>query len=205
MAIFLFFILDMTTDFWFGSMLPGYDWKSQSISYIGNSASPVLHLVKIWGVLFTILVVLFANSFAIQFRKNSPWGLIGALFLILYGLGEGLGSAFFPIHPEGAPVTTSTLFHDTFSSLGDMGLILLPFVMMFIYPRHSNKAYHFYLWSVVFMGLFWAALFLTAKYFTPHNFILAYKGVWQRLYTLNYYVQLLVLGIKMWPASKSAP
>ncbi len=42
-----------------------------------------------------------------------------------------------------------------------------------------------------------AVLFLTAYFFHADNFILDYKGVWQRIYTFNYDLMLLVISFKM--------
>jgi hypothetical protein len=66
-----------------------------------------------------------------------------------------------------------------------------------MFPKIENHRLHIYLWSVVGFGLLMASFFLIAKYFHPNNFILSYKGVWQRVYLFNYYVMLGVINWKM--------
>jgi hypothetical protein len=66
-----------------------------------------------------------------------------------------------------------------------------------MFPKIEHQKLHIYLWSVVGIGLVMASFFLIAKYFHPDNFILSFKGVWQRIYTFNYYLMLLVISWQM--------
>lgn len=195
-SIWLFFILEFITDIWFGSIYPGYDWKTQSISYLGQRGSPIENWVSIWGIFFTLLVLIFAYAFY-QFYKSNKWAKIAALALLVYGLGEGIGSGCFPIDPPGMDITLSGRLHNIFSGIGDTGIVLLPFIFMFMFPRKENRKLHVYLWIVVGIGSIMACFFLIAKYYRPDNFILDFKGLWQRIYTFNYYVMLLVISVKM--------
>lgn len=192
----LCFVLEITTDIWFGSQLPGYNWKSESLSYLGQSGSPLEHGILVWGILFTTLITLFDYTFY-QVYKSKKWVLTATLFLLIYGLGEGFGSGFFPINPPDTIITLDGKLHNIFSGIGDAGLVLLPFVLMLMFPKKGNRKLHLYLWSVVGVGLIMATSFLIAKYDRPDNFILTYKGVWQRLYIFNYYFMLLILSLKM--------
>ena len=40
-AFWLTFVLEITTEICFGSKFPGYNWKTQSLSYIVQSGSPI--------------------------------------------------------------------------------------------------------------------------------------------------------------------
>ena len=195
-SFWLFFVLEIVTDIWFGSTYPGYNWKTQSLSYLGQSGSPLEHLVLIWGIFFTILIILFANAFY-QLNKSKKWVKIATGLLILYGLGEGIGSGCFPINPPGTTLTLDAMFHNIFGGIGDTGLVLFPFALMLMFPKKENNKFNTYLWSVVGIGLLMASFFLIAKYYKPDNFILSYKGVWQRIYTFNYYVMIGVVNWKM--------
>lgn len=195
-SIWLFFILEFTTDIWFGSIYPGYDWKTQSISYLGQSGSPIEQWVSIWGIFFTMLISVFTWSFY-HVYKSVEWAKIAALALLIYGLGEGIGSGCFPIDPPTMDITLKGKLHNLFSGIGDTGIVLLPFIFMFMFPRKENRKLHAYLWIVVGIGSVMAGFFLIAKYYQPDNYILDYKGMWQRIYTFNYYVMLLVISLKM--------
>lgn len=192
----LFFVMEIVTDIWFGSMYPGYNWKTQSLSYLGQSGSPVEHWVQLSSILFTILIIFFAYSFY-QINESNKWAGIAAFMLVVYGLGEGLGSGFFPIDPSGTIITMNGRLHNIFGGIGDTGLVLFPFVLMLMFPKTENYKLHIYLWSVVGIGLLMASFFLIAKYFHPNNFILSYKGVWQRIYLFNYYIMLGVINWQM--------
>jgi hypothetical protein len=195
-SLWLFFVLEIVTDIWFGSKFPGYDWKKQSVSYLGQSGSPIEQWVLIWGVFFTLLFTLFTYNFY-QFYKSKKWIGIATFFLIIYGLGEGLGSGCFPINPPDTIITMDAKLHNIFGGIGDTGIVLFPFVLMLMFPKIEHQKLHIYLWSVVGIGLVMASFFLIAKYFHPDNFILSFKGVWQRIYTFNYYLMLLVISWQM--------
>jgi Protein of unknown function (DUF998) len=195
-AFWLFFVLEITTDIWFGSEFPGYNWKTQSLSYIGQSGSPIEHWVLIWGIFFTILLSLFTYTFY-QLYKLKKWALMASCLLLTYALGEGLGSGLFPINPPETTITLDGKLHNLFSGIGDIGLVLFPFMLMLMFPKKENQRLHIYLWLVVITGLITASFFLFAKYFHPDNFIVSFKGVWQRIYLLNYYLMLLVFSFPM--------
>ncbi len=117
--------------------------------------------------------------------------------LLIYGLGEGLGSGCFPIDPNDAVITMNGKLHNIFSGIGDSGLVLFPFFILLMFPKIENPKLHIYLWSVTGVGLLMGSFFLIAKYFHPDNFILSFKGVWQRIYLFNYYLMLMVISWKM--------
>ena len=192
----LFFLLEIVTDFWFGSKFPGYDWTRQSLSYLGQSGSPIESWVCAWGVGFSLLLVLFSIGFYQTF-KHRKWSSVATAMIVVYGLGEGVGSGFYPINPPGTTETVAGFLHNLFSGIGDAGLVLLPFVLMLVFPKKANPGFQKYLWSVVCFGMMMATFFLIAKYAAPDNFILYYKGIWQRLYLLNYHLMLVSLSFKM--------
>lgn len=195
-SFFSFFAMEIVTNIWFGSKYPGYNWKTQSLSYLGQSGSPLEKWVLLWGVFFTILLTFFAYSFY-QLNKSNKWAKIAAGMLIIYGLGEGVGSGFFPIDPPGTVLTMNGRLHDIFGGIGDAGLVLFPFMLMLLFPKIKNPKLHIYLCTVVGIGLVMVSFFLVAKYFHPDNFIVSYKGVWQRVYLFNYYIMLGVINWKM--------
>ena len=195
-AIWIFFISEIMLDISFAAKLPDYDWKSQSISYLGQSGSPVEYGMMLWGFAFSILVCFFSIGFYQAFQERK-WVKLATIFLVIYGLGEGIGSGLFPINPADSPLTLDARLHNIFSGIGDAGIVLLPFVLMLVFPKKENQKFHYYLWTVVLIGMWMASLFLIAKYFKPDNFVLHFKGVWQRIYIINYHLMLLAVSIKM--------
>lgn len=195
-SFWLFFVMEIVTDIVFGHKFPGYNWKTESISYLGQSGSPMQQWVLLWGIFFTILFTLFTYSFY-QIYQSKKWIKLAVLLLIIYAFGEGLGSGCFPIDPEDTMITINGRLHNIFSGFGDIGLVLFPFVLMLLFPKKQNKKFHAFLWSVILLGLLMSSFFLIAKYFHPDNFISNLKGVWQRIYLFNYYLMLLVINFNM--------
>ena len=197
----LFFILELATERWFSSRLLGYNWLLQSISFFGHEGSLVEQQVKIWGIAFFSLLSLFGLGLY-QALKPHKWALICGLFLLLYGLGEGLGSGLFPPNAPGTPYSNDAFYHDLFSGIGDIGLVLLPIVLLKIFPKERHPFFYKYLWVVIVVGFLMLAFFLMAKFAKPQHGPLMYKGFWQRVYMFNYYVLLLVLSFRMIKSSE---
>lgn len=195
-AFWIYFILEIATDILFSSKFPGYNWKTQSLSYLGQSGSPIESWVSFWGILFSVLLSTFVLAFYQSYQSNK-WVKWAAFSLLIYALGEGIGSGCFPIDPPGTLLSLNGRLHNVFGGIGDAGIVLLPFWLMQMFPRNENRKLRIYLWIVVGAGTTMAILFLIAKYYRPENFILAYKGAWQRIYTFNYDLMLLVISLKM--------
>jgi len=195
-AFWIYFILEIATDILFSSKFPGYNWKTQSLSYLGQSGSPIESWVSFWGILFSVLLSTFVLAFYQSYQSNK-WVKWAAFSLLIYALGEGIGSGCFPIDPPGTLLSLNGRLHNVFGGIGDAGIVLFPFFLMLMFPRNKNRKLRIYLWIVVGAGTTMAILFLVAKYYRPDNFILAYKGAWQRIYTFNYDMMLLVISLKM--------
>ncbi|MGW8317176.1 MAG: DUF998 domain-containing protein, partial [Bacteroidales bacterium] len=144
----------------------------------------------------------FAYSY-FQIYRSNRWVKIAVISLLVYGLGEGIGSGCFPINPPGTDLTLNGRLHNIFSGIGDAGIVLLPFIFMFMFPRADHRKLHVYLWTVAGFGIVMAVFFLIAKYNHSDNFISDYKGVWQRIYILNYYAMLLVMSGRMLKEERS--
>ena len=102
-SFWIFFILEFATDIWFGSKFPGYNWQAESMSYLGQSGSPIEHWVSLWGIIFSVLLSLFVIAFS-QVYKSKKWLKLVAFSLLIYALGEGIGSGCFPINPPIRPL-----------------------------------------------------------------------------------------------------
>ena len=196
MACLLFLTLEMAIDIVLSTSLPEYAWYRSSISQLGHGESPFASWVMVWGFCFFALLTTFALGFyrAYTRQAHSFWA---SLMIFIYALGEGLGSGLFPLDPPGADPTVSTLLHNVFSGVGDLGLIAFPFFLLWVFPRNTHLSFHKYLWWVISLGLTLLILFLLAKYAPPAAFITNLKGLWQRLYLLNYHLLFVVVALKM--------
>ncbi|PSR12891.1 MAG: hypothetical protein DA408_10345 [Bacteroidetes bacterium] len=94
-------IFEILTDYWFDTQLPGYNWRQESLSYLGQSGSPAEKGVLIWGVILFVLVSIIALAFY-QTYAARKWVRLAVISLFVYGLGEGLGSGL-PHQPTPYP------------------------------------------------------------------------------------------------------
>ena len=195
-ACFVFVVLDGVSNFWFGMHIPKYHWLHDSISRLGQPGSPYENAVTIWGFFFTILLLLFANAFRLVFSPHLTIRL-ATLGLCVYALGEGIGSGLFPIDPLTASATLSGMLHEVFSGIGDAGIVLLPFILYRAPDFSRNRKIKQYFIVVSCIGLGCLSLFLSAKFFPELPHISHLKGLWQRIYTLNYHLMLIVLNLRM--------
>lgn len=192
----IFCVAEIITDFVFVANYPGYDVRRQTLSYLGQSNSPIGHWVEYWGIAFTLLLLLFAWGFYTAYLdKNRIW--IPTLMIVLYALGEGIGSGSFPISPVESPMTMDGRLHNIFGGIGDAAMILLPFVLLLYFKEDKSYCFRRYLRVVSVIGIGLVSCFLSAKFFPADNIFTDYKGIWQRLFLLDYHTFLLVLGFKM--------
>lgn len=180
-----------------GSRYPGYNWMTQSISYLGQADSPVLLEVAIWGIFFSFFYLLFAFGFYKAFGGINRWAVLASWMIAIYGLGEGMGSGFSPINPPGTPYTTAAFFHDLLGGIGDVAMVLLPLVVLKIFPRKESSKLFYFSILVTIVGILLSLFFLYAKAQQPDDGFLVYKGLIQRLYLLNYIIYFLAIAQKM--------
>lgn len=195
-ACFVFVVVDLGSDLWFGMHIPKYNWLTESISRLGQPGSPFEDLVMIWGFCFAFLLLLFANAFRLVFPPSRITRL-ATIAICIYAIGEGVGSGLFPIDPLKAADTLSGTLHEVLSGIGDAGIVLLPFILFRIDYFKEKRKFRTYLKFVIGIGFSCLALFLFAKYAPRITGISNYKGLWQRIYTLNYHVMLIILNFEM--------
>ena len=195
-SIALFFLNEIVFDWWLSGKFPDYNWQQQSISYLGQRGSPLLTYVEIWGVVFTLLLTIFICSVFYEY-KDIPHSKVAAILLLIYAWGEGIGSAFFPINAPGQPFDKSAMLHNIFSSSGDLCLMGFTALLIIRFRSQYTKSFYYYLGSVLIIGISMGSMFSIAKYYRPNNMILEYKGIWQRLYNLNFHLMLLLIGFHL--------
>jgi hypothetical protein len=112
--------------------------------------------------------------------------------MVIYGLGEGMGSGLFPNDIIGGHYTLSAMMHSIFSGIGDAGIVLLPYCLLKIFPKNKFPKLNA---MALFVGISGPVLiicfFLAGQHWIP------FKGLWQRIYLLDYYILVITLAIYM--------
>ena len=168
------------------------DSLNQSESFLGTSNSPVAAYMNTWEVIFSILFAFFAYGLLRTIFKKGFWQHVAVWLIVTYGLGEGIGSGLFPYEHSGDGPTLSGKLHLLFSTIGVVAIALNAFVMLKVFPKQVYPKINTYSRFVAWSGLTFILLFLLAK-----MHLIPLRGLWQRLFILDYYSLLIVITIEM--------
>lgn len=188
---------DFAVSLLLGAEIPGYDPILQSESVMGSSTSPVAGWFTIWSVAFSLLFFLFGLGVFQAFFDKGKAAWAAALMLILYGLGEGIGSGFLPFDFVDGKLTLSGQLHNLISGIGDTGLIFMPLVARRIFTPREFPLMHRWSLLVFLVGMAFIVLFLATKLIGPGHGLFSGRGLWQRLYLLDYYLYLMAVALVM--------
>jgi hypothetical protein len=184
---------DFLALFILGTRYPGYSHMTNTWSSLGASASPVSGIISLWWIIMGFLFLWFALGFRLAFREDNTYVKTATWILILYGLGEGAGSGLFKADHTSNLVTVSTAIHNFLGGIGTASILILPLVMLKIIPWKINRRFYTLSWIVFLSGCILLILFLS-RYICSENFVLVrIKGLWQRLFVLDYYLYLTVI------------
>ena len=170
---------------------PGYDSVAQSESLLGAAGSPVAVWFTVWSVCLALLFFVFARGLHQAFWPTTKRISLAAWMLVLYGIGEGLGSGLFPDDQSGNVLTLSGKIHSAMSILGSGALYLLPLVWLLRPPAKGPRLKVLSWVTLILSGLF-MSLFGAAKLGWCGQ-----DGLWQRAYILVSYIYLLTLAWSM--------
>jgi hypothetical protein len=188
-------------DFWvtfvLGGYKPGYSQLRNTMSLLGVTTSPVSGIISLWWIILGLLIILFAFGFGKAFGYNKRPVKIATWLMIIYGLGEGLGSGLFKDDLVNNSATLSSNIHEILGGMGTAAILVLPFAMIKIIRRTSNPGFHTLSVIVFLLGLVFLAMFLFRLIPYESNDLLLYKGLWQRLFILDYYIYLIVIAVIM--------
>lgn len=183
---------DFVVTFTLGALYPGYNFIYQSESYLGTADSPVAVYMSVWGVVFCILLIIFAWGLRKTIFSAGKWEAVVVWSIVLYGFGEGAGSGLFPYDHVNNTLSFSGEMHSFFGALGGVAIALIPFSCSKIFSKDVLPRMNAYCWFTFFSGLFFIILFLLSRQgFVP------YKGLLQRIFILNYHLFLSVLAVAM--------
>lgn len=188
-------------DFWVTFILagykPGYSHLRHTMSMLGVTNSPVAALISTWWIILGFLIIFFAIGFANTFSYHHWSVKISTWLLILYGLGEGLGSGLFKADRVNNSLTLAGNVHEIMGALGTISILLLPLLMIRIIPRSVNRPFHTLSWIVFITGLVMLTMFLFRFSSYQIEGLFLYKGLWQRLFVLDYYIYLMIIAVIM--------
>lgn len=183
---------DFVVTFTLGALYPGYNFIDQSESYLGTADSPVAKYMSIWGVMFCILLIIFAWGLRKTIFSAGKWEAVVVWSIVLYGFGEGAGSGLFPYDHVNNTLSFSGELHSFFAAVGGVAIAIIPFACSKIFSKDLFPRLNDYCVSAFVGGLVLITLFLLSKYgFIP------FKGLLQRVFILNYHLFLSVLAVIM--------
>jgi len=188
---------DFIALFVLGTWYPGYSHLKDTMSALGSSISPVSDEISLWWMILGVLFIFFGTGFYKAFSAKGGYAKFASGLIILYGIGEGIGSGIFKADRIENGLTTSGVYHEILGGIGVISIILFPLIMQKLITK--NKKPIFYLMSqIVFIsGIILMILFLFRFSTNENNFFSIYKGLWQRLFVLNSYIYLSVIAIQM--------
>jgi len=196
-ACFVACIGDFLVVFLFGPQYPGYSQLVNTMSSLGASASPVSGIVSMCWIMLGLVFVIFAFGFRQAFETGNKYVNLAFWLLLIYGVGELVGSGVFKADHIGNTISKSAIIHGILGSIGVAALCLLPLVMIKIIPRSSNPGFYIYSRIVFITGIVLLVFFNFRFTESRNNIIDKYEGLWQRLFVLDYYIYLMIIASKM--------
>lgn len=186
-------VIDLGGTFILGNRIDGYRQIKDTMSQMGIVSSPVAKQIAICWIAMGILICLFALGIWIAYSKKGKMAGLASLLVILYGIGEGMVSGIFPADKAGEVHTWTGIVHNAIGGIGVTAIMIFPLIVRRIIPELGRIT------TVVFyVGTAGVILFGIGRLASaPDNFLAVYKGSWQRLYVMVYYVYITIIAIKM--------
>ena len=171
------------------------------MSSLGSSASPVSDIISVLWIILGVLMIIFAFGFRTAFSSGDKYVKIVFWLLILYGLGEGLGSGLFKADIINNKYSFSFIIHDILGGAGVVAILILPLIIIRIKQFSASRYFIKFSGIVLIMGILFLILFsfrfLAGKNIVISNKVAEYTGLWQRLLILDYYLYLCVIAVRM--------
>lgn len=180
-----------------GSMYPGYSNLKDTISYLGMSASPVSDQISACWIIVGVILVLFGAGFNKSFSGKRKYVNMASWLIILYGLGDEIGSGAFKADLVGDRMSTAYMIHDTIGGIGVTGILFLPLIMLKIVCKDEMPGFHRLSKIIFISSIIMVGLFLFRFYPDQSVFFAVYKGIWQRMFALSIYTYFIAIAILM--------
>lgn len=190
-------LADLVMLYFFGKQIPGYNQFTSTISSLGESSSPVAGAVTAWSVTLGIIFIFFGFAFRSVYYEYGIPTRFASLLLIIYGIGENIASGVFkPDHINGA-LTFMAVLHGILGGIGVISALLLPFIMMKLFTRNSFPVFYVFSFFVLLTGLVSILLFSFRVVYFENSFVNTYKGLWQRIFLIDYYIYFAAIAFMM--------
>jgi hypothetical protein len=186
---------EFVTVFAFGELYPGYSHLKDNMSLLGTSISPVSGEISLWWVIMGVLLIFFGIGLIKSFEEKERSAKLAPWLIILYGIGEGIGSGLFKADRTVNGLSTSAIIHDIVGGIGVAAILLFPLIMQKVITKKEMPVFYRMSQIVFLSGIITVFLFLFRYSTDENNFLTVYKGLWQRLFMLNTYVYLATLAI----------
>jgi hypothetical protein len=186
-------LIDIGGTFVLGKRIEGYDQLKHTMSQMGILSSPVADEIAFCWIAMGALLILFALGIRLAFEEKKKTTIISSWLIILYGLGEGLVSGIFPADKAGEVHTWIGIVHNAIGGIGVTAIMIYPLLMMRIVPNLKSISIIVFCIGTTGVILFGIGRLVIA----PDNFLAVYKGSWQRLYVIVYYVYIVIIAIIM--------
>jgi hypothetical protein len=180
-----------------GNYYPGYNQLKDTMSSLGASVSPVSDLISAWWIIMGFLMLIFGTGFYMSFKPNGKYAQIGALLIILYGFGEGIGSGAFKADSIGDELTNYAVVHDILGGVGVVAILVFPLFVKKLVSVYRIPYFRQFSNIIFITGIFLILLFMFRFSNDGNSFLTVYKGLWQRLFMLNTYIYLTTIAILM--------
>jgi hypothetical membrane protein len=179
---------DFVITFLIGLHYENYNFLTDSQSDLGTWESPVAIYMNSWEIILGVLVLICAICLYKTGFFKTRLEKVAVYLLAIYGLGEGIGSGFFPFNHVQHHLTTVGWLHSIFSGIGITAMVVLSFVLVKIFPKNVSTGSNKLFVSFAITGMIFIILCLLSR-----KDFLAFIGLWQRLYLLDYYFMLITL------------
>jgi hypothetical protein len=183
--------------FFLGAHFPGYNQMKNTISALGATVSPVSDEISACWIIVGILLIFFGTGFYKAFSWKGKYARIAAWLIMLYGLGDEIGSGVFKADHIAEGLTASLIFHNSIGGIGVAAILLLPLIMQKVITKNESSVFYILSKIVFVTGIIAILLFLFRYSLNESNFFAIYKGIWQRLFVLNTYIYLIAIAIVM--------
>jgi hypothetical protein len=191
--------------FFLGTYYPGYSQLKSTMSSLGASISPVSDTMSAWWIIVGVLFIFFGVGVKLAFNEKGKYIKIASWLIILYGLGEGIGSGAFKADHIGNSLTTSAMIHDILGGIGVAAILILPLIMKTILSKTEFPYFHTMSTIVFYIGILMLLLFSFRLSDNKSNVLNIYQGLWQRLMMLNNYIYLTTIAIILFKKVSSIP
>jgi hypothetical protein len=197
-ACFIACVGDLAVLYILGSYYPGYSQVKNTMSSLGASASPVSNLMSAWWIFVGLLFIFFGIGFKRVFAEKGKNAAIVSWLIILYGLGEGIGSGVFKADYINNSLTIAAMMHDALGAVGVVAILILPLFMKKLLTNAESPGFHTLSIAVFILGIIMLLLFSFRISGDKTNFLYLYKGLWQRLMMLNIYIYFMTIAFIMY-------